>query len=105
LSQADRDIMSSRGWDPENASLATRYQELREKVDASRITENDLNYEMKKHDNQELVKENANTRPERGSEGNSRSELEKDNRIRELAERFATDQKAPDQERDREQER
>ena len=103
LNQADREAMDARGWDPENAALASRYMELRGEVSTGRRTENDLNYEMNKADNAEKVKENAAVRPE--AEINKRPESEKDNRIRELAERFSTEQKTMGHERDREHER
>lgn len=107
LSQADRDVMESRGWDPDNSALSSQYLDLREKVDASRISENDLNYEMNKADNQELVKENA-VPAEKENAGPSESAAEA--RIRELAERYAAEDQSKDQnaltyDREREQER
>ena len=59
LSQADRDIMSSRGWDPDNASQATRYLDLREQVGAGNIKERELNTEMNKLDNAQLAEMKA----------------------------------------------
>lgn len=55
LSKADREIMISRGWDVENAESVTKYQDLRQKVEAKRIPEQELNRQMNNFEMQQYI--------------------------------------------------
>jgi hypothetical protein len=56
LSDSDREIMTSRGWNPDSEASVAKYQELRAKVQSKGIDEKELNRRMNNFELEQHIK-------------------------------------------------